>query len=440
MNQEKPTHAQPRIKPRVLILCDFDGTVSIRDTVNRLVRDHVYSAEWRHHVKRYVRGEIGSLGVYEAVAPLMRMTERDLEDFVQRFALLDPHFPAFLDWARSRGIDVKIVSDGFDGTIKTLFRNHGIEGLDVFANALILEPDGQVRMASPHADPECGTCGTCKLGVLKQFRPQYDKIILIGDGESDRHAASAADLVLGLRDLFVYCARENLPAIRADGFGDVPLLLTRRIEAVSFDMDGTLVDSIDTIVDAFNHMFVQMGYPTMSKEEVVRKTSISLVDFVHSYLKPHEADEAIRVFREYYDAIYVEKTGLLPGALETLERLNGNIITGVVTNKRGPYARRLAEHLGFAHHMTRIIGAQDGFKAKPSGEMFEEFVRSAGTTKETTIYVGDAPLDVQAAANAGMDCYAIANSIFSAEELAMSGARRVLSNISELPNALGPEL
>ncbi|MBM4329137.1 MAG: HAD family hydrolase [Deltaproteobacteria bacterium] len=440
MNRENSTQAEPRAEPKALILCDFDGTVSIRDTVNRLVRDHVYSAEWRHHVKRYLRGEIGSRGVYEAVAPLMRMTERDLEEFVRRFALLDPHFPAFLDWARSKGIDVKIVSDGFDGTIRTLFRDHGIDGLDVFANALILEPNGQVHMASPHADPECGVCGTCKLGVLKQFRPQYDKIILIGDGESDRHVASHADLVIGLKDLFVYCARESLPSIRADGFRDVPLLLTRRIEAVTFDMDGTLVDSIDTIVDAFNHMFVRMGYPTMSKEEVVRKTSISLVDFVHSYLKPHETEEAIGIFREYYDAIYMEKTGLLPGVLETLENLDGAVIAGVVTNKRGPYARRLAQHLGFSRHMTRIIGAQDGFKAKPSGEMFEEFVKSAGTNKETTIYVGDAPLDVQAAANAGIDCYAIANSIFSAEELAISGARRVLSHISELPNALGPEL
>ena len=47
---------------RILILCDFDGTVSIKDTVNRLVRNHVTSPEWRFPVKQYFRGEIGSKG------------------------------------------------------------------------------------------------------------------------------------------------------------------------------------------------------------------------------------------------------------------------------------------------------------------------------------------------------------------------------------------
>ena len=65
--------------PRILILCDFDGTVSTKDTVNRLVREHATSPEWRYYVKRYMLGEIGSREVYQAVAPLMRMTNADLD-------------------------------------------------------------------------------------------------------------------------------------------------------------------------------------------------------------------------------------------------------------------------------------------------------------------------------------------------------------------------
>jgi phosphoglycolate phosphatase-like HAD superfamily hydrolase len=70
--------------------------------------------------------------------------------------------------------------------------------------------------------------------------------------------------------------------------------------------------------------------------------------------------------------------------------------------------------------------------------MFEEFIRSAGTAKEQTIYVGDAPLDIQAARNAGIDAFAVASSIFSAEELAMHRPRRVLNHITQLPAALQP--
>lgn len=421
-----------------LILCDFDGTVSRTDTVNRLVRQHVVDPSWRFHVKRYLRGEIGSRGVYEAAAGIMRMTRRQLEDFVTAYAVLDESFPEFLDWARSRNIDVKIVSDGFDATIHTLLESHGIRGIEVFANSLVVDRTGTVTMSSPHSNPECGTCGTCKVQVIRSARSRYDRIILIGDGESDRHAASEADDVVALDDLFIYCARAGIPALRADGFHEIPLLLSRRLKTVTFDMDGTLVDSLETITEAFNHMFVSLGYPTMTVQEVARRTAISLKDFVDVFLKPEERQIGIKLFRDFYDTIYLTKTKMVPGARETLNALNGAVIQGIVTNKRGAYARSLARYFGFDSDMTRIIGAQDGFKAKPSGEMFEELLRSAGSTKDETVYVGDSPLDIEAAANAGIDAFVVANSIFSAEELSLHKPRRVLSSITELPRTLGP--
>ena len=420
-----------------LILCDFDGTVSTKDTVNRLVREHLTSPEWRFHVKRYMRGEIGSRAVYESVGPLMTMTREQLEQFVLEHAELDPGFPDFLRWANDRGVAVKIVSDGFDATIKTLFRNHGISDVEIFANTLNFGNAGTIGIHSPFSNPDCGVCGTCKLQVIRTFRPHYDRIILIGDGESDRHAASEADAVIALKELFLYCARQGIPAIRGDGFHEIPALLSKRIRAVTFDMDGTLVDSLGSIGDAFNHMFAELGYPSMTLEEVVRNTSISLLDFVRTFLRPEEVEEGVRIFRDYYDTIFLERTTVMPGVPETLAALNGTI-QGIVTNKRGKYARLLAEHLGLAGSMTRIIGAEDGFKAKPSGDMFEEFMRSVGTDREHTIYVGDAPIDCEAAHNAGIDAFVIPGPIFSAQELALYGPRRVLQRITDLPAALEP--
>lgn len=423
---------------KVLILCDFDGTVSSKDTVNRLIREHIASPEWRFHVKQYLRGEVGSREVYESFAPLMHMTHQDLEDFVLKHAELDPGFPQFLTWANEHGIDVKIVSDGFDATIKTLLRNHGIEGIEIFSNRLALTGEGPVSIDSPHGNPDCGRCAACKVQVLRSFRNAYDTIVLIGDGESDRHAAWEADAVVALKDLFLYCAKEAIPAIRAEGFHEIPFLLTRRIQAVAFDMDGTLVDSIDSITNAFNHMFVQLGYPSMTVEEIVRHTGVSLLDFVKSFLKPEEAQKGIKIFRDYYDTIFLDQTTLMPGAREMLDALDGTVVQGVVTNKRGPYARMLANHLGIAAKMSRIIGAEDGFKAKPAADMFDEFVRSVGAARDTTVYVGDAPIDVQAASNAGIDAFVVVNPMFGGEELAVLKPRRVLSSLTDLPKALKP--
>ncbi len=423
---------------KTLILCDFDGTVSTKDTVNRLVRDHVTSPEWRHHMKCYLVGKIGSRQVYERMAPLMNMTVEQLDRFVAAHARLDPGFPAFLEWAKKSDLDVKILSDGFDATILTLFANHEITGIEIFSNRLEIDVDGAVTITSPYANPECGNCGTCKWNVIRQFRDRYERIILIGDGESDRHAAEEADLVLALKDLFVYCARRGIPALRVDGFEEIPRLLERRIEAVAFDMDGTLIDSIELITEAFNHMFARLGCPSMTQEEVARKTTLSLRDFCEIHLGADRVEEAVRIFRDYYDTVYLEKTRLMPGAAEALEALDGTVIGGIITNKRGTYARKIAEHLNLDRFMARIIGAQDGFAGKPSHEMFREFMRSQGSDPETTVYVGDTPIDIEASHNAGIDAFAVAGSIFSAEELALHRPRRVLGSIEELPNALKP--
>ena len=141
-----------------LVLCDFDGTVSIKDTVNRLIRSHISDPQWRYHVKRYLRGDIGSKAVYEAVAPLMRLTRLDFERFVLEHSELDPYFPKFLEWARNSNIDVKIISDGFDETIKTLFEKHGISGLDIISNSLIIEDSGRIEIRSGHCNPDCQIC------------------------------------------------------------------------------------------------------------------------------------------------------------------------------------------------------------------------------------------------------------------------------------------
>ncbi len=437
-NLERMAAQDSSSKKKTLILCDFDGTVSIKDTVNRLIRSHISDPHWRHYVKRYMRGEIGSKRVYEALAPLMNMTRADLERFVMEHAELDPHFPKFLKWARERNIDVKIVSDGFDETIKILFKKHGITGLDIISNSLTMNDEGKVRVSSNHFNPSCRKCGTCKLSALRNFRSEYDKIVLIGDGESDRHAATEADMVLAIGDLFLYCVTNNIPAIRIDGFHEAPNALTREIEAVAFDLDGTLIESIDAIAEAFNYMFAQLGYPTMTVQEVLRLTSVSLMDFVKSYLKPEHKEIGIKIFRDYYDTIFLEKTFMAPGAMETLKRLNGSLKQGIVSNKRGRYARILADHLGFSHKMKTIIGAEDGFKAKPAPDMFHEFMKSVGSSEINTIYVGDAPIDIEGAKAAGIDTYAIAGPFFSAEELALHKPRRVLRSISDLLCALEP--
>jgi 2,3-diketo-5-methylthio-1-phosphopentane phosphatase len=390
------------------------------------------------YVALYRKGEIGSAQVYRAIGPMIQMTQRDMDSFVLEHAELDPAFPPFLQWTQERGIDVKVISDGFDSTIKTLFRNHRISDLDIYANKLSFSSDGKIRLISPHANPDCGKCGTCKVMIIREMRKFYDRIVLIGDGESDRHAAEEADATLALKDLFVYCADAGIPAVRLSDFSEAPGLLIRRVEAVMYDMDGTLVDSAPSLTRSFNHMFKALGYPEMSREDVMRKTSLSLVDFVKEYLRPEDGVRGVHVFREHYSKVFLQETGPMPEALRIIEELGAKRSQGIVTNKKGEFARQLAERLGFSRHITRVIGAQDGYSPKPSGDMILAFLDFVSVGRDSGVYVGDGPVDIQAAKAAGVDCFALAGDYFSAKELALLQPRRVLGSLSELPEALEP--
>ncbi len=427
-------------KQKILILCDFDGTISVKDTVNNLIRRHATSNDWMIHVEKYQRGELGSAGVYRAIEPMLKIDQKDLDLFVLEHAQIDPSFDYFLKWTSERGIDVKVISDGFDATINTLFRNHDIKGLDILANSLSFNGHGKVRLGSPHLNPECGLCGTCKVKIIRNMRQYYDHIILIGDGESDRHAAEEADAVLALKDLFIYCAKAGIPALYTRDFKEVPGLLVRRIEAVMYDMDGTLIDSAALITKTFNHMFKTLGYPTMTEQEVMRKTSLSLVDFVTKYLKPEDGIKGVHIFRDYYSKVYLDESRPFPMAEQILESLSYKYSQGIITNKKGSFARTLSDHLGLSKHITKIIGAQDGYKTKPSGEMLSAFLEFVGSGKDSCVYVGDGPVDIEAANEAGIDCFALVSKYYSTEELAKLSPRRVLGSLADLPSALEPVL
>jgi 2,3-diketo-5-methylthio-1-phosphopentane phosphatase/HAD superfamily hydrolase (TIGR01509 family) len=392
------------------------------------------------HVELYQRGELGSAGVYQAIESMMRITQRDMDAFVLEYSELDPGFPDFLRWTGERGIDVKVISDGFDATIKTLFRNHGISGLEIFANSLTYDSNGMVKLVSPHVDPDCGHCGVCKVKIIKDMRKRYDRIVLIGDGESDRHAAEEADAVLAIKDLFLYCAEAGLPAVHLNSFSEAPGLLIRRVEAVMYDMDGTLVDSAPLLTKAFNHMFRTLGYPTMTEEEVMRKTSLSLVDFVKQHLRPEDGVPGVHLFRDYYSKIYLDETRPMPHAASILETLSQKCSQGIITNKKGEFARNLSEKLGFSKYLTKVIGAQDGYKTKPSGEMLQAFLEFVAANKESGVYVGDSPIDIEAAQSAGMDCFALAGNHYSPTELAQLWPRRILRSLEDLPAAIEPVL
>jgi 2-hydroxy-3-keto-5-methylthiopentenyl-1-phosphate phosphatase len=215
---------------RLLVVCDFDGTVCRVDMGNEIL-DH-FAGDWEAIDRAYAVGEVGSRAAYDRIAPLIRTNQRQVLKFILQHERLDPLFPAFLSFCRGRKIDVKIVSDGLDAYIGAILEKHGLD-VEFFSNRLVFREENRIAFDFPPASEECGRCGTCKRSLLDRFRPNYDRIIYVGDGHSDICAARTADQIFAKDILYEKLKDNGTPCLHYEDFGDIRCSLEKTL-AVGF--------------------------------------------------------------------------------------------------------------------------------------------------------------------------------------------------------------
>ena len=215
---------------RLLVVCDFDGTVCRVDMGNEIL-DH-FAGDWEAIDRAYAAGEVGSRVAYGRIAPLIRTNRPQVLDFILQHERLDPFFPEFLSFCRGRMIDLKIVSDGLDAYIEAILEKHGLD-VEFFSNRLVFREDDRIEFDFPPASEECGRCGTCKRSLLDRFRQDYDRIIFVGDGHSDICAARTADQIFAKDILYEKCMENGTPCLHYDDFGDISRYLEKNL-AVGF--------------------------------------------------------------------------------------------------------------------------------------------------------------------------------------------------------------
>jgi 2,3-diketo-5-methylthio-1-phosphopentane phosphatase len=211
---------------KVLVLCDFDGTVS-RTDVGYQFFVRFTGQGWRDIDAAYCRGEIGSRQAYARAAAILEGDREGMLDFVLNRAELDRDFPAFRHFCRERGWELIIVSDGLDFYIDAVLRRHGLEDIPVRTNRAVFPPGGPPDIQFPWASEDCGRCGTCKREILRALRDGGARIIYVGDGHSDVCPSAEADLVFAKRYLLRACEQDGRPCVPFDRFGDVQDFLAR---------------------------------------------------------------------------------------------------------------------------------------------------------------------------------------------------------------------
>lgn len=209
----------------------------------------------------------------------------------------------------------------------------------------------------------------------------------------------------------------------------------KEYKAVIFDMDGTILDTVDDLNASINYALKQCGH----RHDFTRDQCRELFGSgVHTALQRalaieagEEDPEMLRligtprrmtvpgidekeieriegVFRPYYLEHSMDRTGPYEGIMDLLRALRSRgIRTAVVSNKPDPAVRKLAEEC-FEGLFDVSAGEQPGIRRKPAPDMTDAALRQLGVSAGESLYLGDSEIDVQTAQNTGMDCVCVA--------------------------------
>lgn len=213
-------------------------------------------------------------------------------------------------------------------------------------------------------------------------------------------------------------------------------------KAIIFDLDGTLVDTLDDLTDAMNQALTHCGQPGRTREECREMIGRGLPEFAKSALPleaGHLKDMLLLKMREVYLQICLNRTKPYDGIREVLSACQKQgIRLGVLSNKAHDLTVRISEHYFGKGTFCQILGQKENIKPKPDPEPIYLLLEKMELKPAEVLYVGDSEVDVQTAHNAGVDCIAAGWGFRSIEVLQQAGAEKIVYSPLELLGYVSP--
>jgi pyrophosphatase PpaX len=209
--------------------------------------------------------------------------------------------------------------------------------------------------------------------------------------------------------------------------------------AVLFDLDGTLINSIELIQRSKDHAFQKRGRVPPTDEEWLTGVGIPLATMFERYAEDRaDVAEFIRDYREFQLPNHDRLVQPYAGALETLATLRGRgHPIGIVTSKSVELAERGLTHVGLAGFVDTIVGADSCARHKPHPEPVLLALERLQTATDRAVFIGDSVHDIEAGNAAGVVTIAALWGPFTRAELVASAPAHFLAQVGELPDLLG---
>ncbi len=193
---------------------------------------------------------------------------------------------------------------------------------------------------------------------------------------------------------------------------------------VIFDLDGTLLDTIEDLGNATNYALRTLGFPERRRDEYYRLVGRGITNLFKGAVPagcdtPETIGRMRELFLAHYGVHLCDRTRPYPGIPELLERITARgVRIAVASNKYQEGAEAVIGHFFGQFAWTAVLGQREGFPIKPDPGIVDQCRQAAGAEKEEVLYVGDSNVDMQTGLGAGVDTVGVTWGFRSREELA----------------------
>ncbi len=219
----------------------------------------------------------------------------------------------------------------------------------------------------------------------------------------------------------------------------------QHMQLVIFDLDGTLLNTIDDLATCANHILREFGYPEHSKDAYRYFVGNGIAKLIERALpevdrNPARIAEVMERFKIYYFGNGTELTKPYPGIPELLKELfHRGVVLAVASNKYQEATRKLVRHY-FGNELFKIVlGQREGVPVKPNPAIVYEIISLAGTEQKETLYVGDTGIDMQTAKSSGVVSTGVTWGFRSRTELEENGAVYIADRPDEILRIACPD-
>lgn len=209
---------------------------------------------------------------------------------------------------------------------------------------------------------------------------------------------------------------------------------------VIFDMDGTILNTLEDLKDSVNYALDQMGYPSRTLDEVRRFVGngarLLIERAVPAGTTKEDCDKCLEIYSKHYATNMQNKTRPYDGIMDLLKELKERKYKlAIVSNKFDTAVKALCKD-HYDEYIKVAIGESQNVARKPAPDSVFTAMKELGSNGEESIYVGDSDVDAQTAHNAGLKCVGVTWGFRSREILLNAGADYIIDEPMELVQIL----